>query len=292
MRIRPVIILFTGHCGSSWFVDLLGRQPWCVRLGFEPIDETLRREPHFPLDHFLRELFALHPNAMSHRLIRGGAFTPQSPFNETTTHLCLKTRILPEQPVIFGNVLPQSNACFLHMRRRNKIAAAVSNYKRAKLGISHINRDMPIIEKRRPIRVDVRYVAKKARQFLMREAIIEYYKKRISRFIPTVWYEDLLNDSTSTLAAIGAHIGADIGIAESSFDKMTSPNLADSVTNYDELKLHLRRKNLLELLENQTAESQFVQHILAGSNNYFGLWMQYCYRMATKRIDEMFVRND
>lgn len=288
MRIVPIIVFFTGHCGSSWFVDLLGRQPWCVRLGFEPIDQACRRPTATPLDEYLRELLQLNPNATSHHYFQGGAFTPQSRFKETTTHFCLKTRILTDQPSIFGKVLPQSGAHFLHIRRRNKIAAAVSNYKRERLGISHVKNDMPIQDKRVPTYVDVRFVGQKAKQFLMREALIERYKQRLGRDVHTLWYEDLLNNLDSTLAAVALHIGAEFQGASSTFQKMTHPDLAKSIKNYDELQKYLRSAGLAELLASQDAEPAFVKDILARSEHWLGLKMRYIFRQKLRKIDKMF----
>lgn len=226
--LRPIIVLFTGHVGSSWLIDMIGNHPWCVRLGFEPIDDAISQK--LDLSPVLERILNWNGNPDL-----PNPFRPVTAIGRHTSHFCFKTRLRLEQPEFFTRAIPQHNPVLIHLTRFNWIKAAVSNYKRERLGISHLENMDDIEAKQRPVIVDCNYVLRKAEQFLRRDGLIEVYKRYLPFEVPTVSYEALLRDTSGTLAALGRHLDLPFAAQESMYRKMTSDDLRRAIDNYDEL---------------------------------------------------------
>lgn len=229
-RLKPIIVLFTGHCGSSWFVDMIGNQPWCVRLGFEPIDDTIVL--HGPRAAKVGAKQALSWNGRS-PLIE--TFRPQSEVTDRTTSLCFKTRLRGECSTFFKKDVPRKRPLVIHLTRKDKLRAAVSNYKRVVLGISHLADFDQTEAKRAPVEVDCDYVIRKMHEFEWRDAAIDAYERDLPFPVYTVSYEELHADTAAAMMRLADQTGLPLQPVPSKYRKMTSPVISEAVSNFEEL---------------------------------------------------------
>lgn len=250
---KLIVVLFTGHVGSSWVVSLLDSHPAIRQLGFEPVDD----------------LNALDIEAADYiRRILGGAFLDSfptevanvlgkrhelpeqlgpdawaTPFADGCDYIAFKTRVsMRLQRRVFFELIPELKPTLVLLRRRNKIKNAISQFKRTQLDISHLRDPGRAREKRQSIVVDTDYILKQSYQFLHRELRTMHYFHAICRKLGMqgfeVCYEDLLNERRRNhfFSGFFRHHGLDDVPLTSEYQKMTNNELQKAVANLDELQ--------------------------------------------------------
>ena len=249
---RPLVILFTGHCGSSWLSDMLGAQPWCVWLGFEPFTDLMELERSQEIPGLARSLFLGSPlDAVS----AFDVLAPNKPI-ENQTAFCLKARLDLDQEETFFNILPNSNAVFVHLTRGNKLKAAISAFKRERLGISHLINLDGVAQKRSPVTVDPNIVVAKAWDFIRRDAMIYVYCKYIRQPMIRIVYEALYADTSKEIMRIAAKFDAEVETNQSKYRKMTYEQIELAVANYDDLAKAASRGGLKHFCAQMLTTSQ------------------------------------
>ena len=241
---KPLIVMFTGHCGSSWFLDILGAQPWCVWLGFEPFTDLVELKRADEIPSLARSLFLGSPLDA----IRAcDLLAPNKPI-ENQTAFCLKTRLDFDQKETFFDVLPKSNAVFVHLTRGNKLKAAISAYKRQHLGISHLENLDNVDQKRSPVHVDPEVVVAKAWEFIARDAMLYTYCNCLRQPVIRIVYEALCASPSNELRRVASAFGGQVQMNQSKYIKMTHDNIELSVWNYDELREFVSSNGLKHFL--------------------------------------------
>lgn len=249
---RLILVLFTGHVGSSWVTSMLASHSAISQLGFEPADELteagLNAVSSFDLainsgelQHLERrvyEIFAKKTESADDTPSHAWGF----PSPHSARFAVFKARLnLGLQRDFFLSWLPEQNPYIVLLRRKNKIKNAVSQFKRTQLSISHLRQLDAVEAKRRPVRVDPDYILRQAQQFTLRELRSrEYFKLATERWGLEgieVCYEDLLGvDGLPQLRqAVCGALGLETEPLKSDYRKMTRNSLLQAVKNYLEL---------------------------------------------------------
>ena len=249
---RLILVLFTGHVGSSWVTSMLASHSAISQLGFEPVDELTQVQVNAApllerivrsgglqgLDRQTCEIFAKKTESADDTPADAWGF-PSPP---SARFAVFKARLnLDLQRDLFLDWLPEQKPLIVLLRRKNKIKNAVSQFKRTQLNISHLTRQEAVEAKRRPVRVDPGYILRQARQFTLRELrSLEYY-----RLATQGWgldgveacYEDLLEDGgfARLREAVCSALGLGAEPLQSDYRKMTRNALMEAVENYHEL---------------------------------------------------------
>lgn len=278
---RFIVVLFTGHVGSSWLTSLLATHPEISRLGFEPVDQLTERG--VDAEQSFRTFLEPDPSTMLPADIRAvfekttadsvdpepepGPLAAGDPGSASYT--VFKTRLLfMKQKGFFVDWLPGKKPFLLLLRRRNKIKNAVSQYKRARLQISHLHDFDRTAEKRRPVNVDVNYVMWKAQQFTLRELRSKAYFSLLTDCWGAtgreILYEDLLAHSFrhDFFDWMFRTLGLQAASLHSEYEKMTKDALDEAVENYDELSEAAKTTPLASCLED--TDFDVVNEILEG----------------------------
>jgi len=249
---KLIVVLFSGHVGSSWFTSLLANHPSISQIGFEPVDDLtengMAAKPYFErliagekLDSFPTNVAKLFQ-----KKTKSPHDTPQNAWDienpETCQYFIFKTRLnLSVQLDFFRDFLPRENPTLILLRRRNKIKNAISQYKRAQLKLTHLENFEQTKSKRLPIVLDPAYIHRQAIQFTLRELRLKHYCAFLNEHFGIncieVYYEDLLSSDTrsSLFNSIFMTLGLTNSHLHSRYEKMTSNLLSEAVTNYSEL---------------------------------------------------------
>ncbi len=127
------------------------------------------------------------------------------------------------------NTLPALK--IIHLRRRNAIASFVSNELAQSTGVwssyQHSDSD-------RTIFVDTAYLMEYLKDFLVRLENTEKYLA--NRSMLTIWYEDLLEDSTKELLRSQSFLNVPIHPLQSPFQRLETRKLSDIIENFPEVK--------------------------------------------------------
>jgi hypothetical protein len=250
---RPIIIIFTGHVGSSWFTSLLGNHKSITQLGFEPIDDfvvdninaapiiedILRGKPVSQFSDPVRSILSKTYESEAEDEI-------YQAINERnlleTQFIVIKTRIyLEKQRRLFIDLLPRANPTIIFLSRRNKIKNAISQFKRTQLKISHLGSFHEIDSKREPIKVNPTYILEQATNFVRRELLTRSYFNCLKQYTTSanyeIFYEDLLSVDWRNrfFDDFFQELGLENNPIESNYLKMTPDNIQDAVINFTEL---------------------------------------------------------
>lgn len=255
---RPIIIIFTGHVGSSWLASLLGNHRFVKQLGFEPIDDfVLDNVNSAPIieDVIQGKVISQFPDAVRSVLSKSYERTAEDKIYREkpdydwskTRFVVFKTRVyLKEQRSLFIDLLPRVNPTIIFLCRRNKIKNAISQFKRTQLNISHLDKFHEIDKKRKPVEVDPSYILEQALNFVRRELVAKSYVECLRQLTTSpcfeIFYEDLLSPEWRTrfFDNFFYELGLENDAIESNYLKMTPDNLQYAVANYSELSNVLR----------------------------------------------------
>jgi hypothetical protein len=249
---RLIFLLFTGHVGSSWLLSLLCSHPRIRQLGFEPVDElsalSIDAAPFiekilsgesintFPSD--VQQVF--RRKFENENLLQNSEWDDDD--SELPPFIAFKARYSPKlQQSLFSDLLPQAKPVVIYLRRRNKIKNALSQFKRTQLKISHLNNFENTPEKLMPVEVDTSYLSKQAIQFTRRELIAKNYfellRNKNDLLTHEVFYEDLLQHKylKHFIDRFFSDLGLEAMAVNTKYQKMTSDNLQEAVSNFDEL---------------------------------------------------------
>ncbi|MDI7862099.1 hypothetical protein MRS76_09030 [Rhizobiaceae bacterium n13] len=276
---RPIVLLFTGHVGSSWLTDLIGRHQEINHIGFEPIDALSKRNTD------------AHP--WVERLAQGGdptlfpreirrAFS--SRYHAGAPYFIFKTRArVKHQPTLFYETIPSLNSYVILLRRRNKLKTAVSSYKRNTLKISHLDNPKANADKRVAIHVDPAQILAIAESYIRRETktkrLFDRYKSDYGLDGMEVLYEDILHPPG--LGELMRTLSAELGIpsfeSESRFTKMTENDLQLAIANFDELANQVSGTSFEKFLFDDdydpvAEKSKWIRWPLVPTRRFFSFW--------------------
>jgi LPS sulfotransferase NodH len=264
---KLVVVLFTGHVGSSWFTSLLASHPSICQIGFEPVDDLtengMAAKPYFErlLDGDKPDSFPSDVAEFFQKKTKSSHNTPQNTWGienpEACKYFLFKARLnLSVQLDFFRDFLPSENTTLILLRRRNKIKNAVSQYKRTQLKISHLDNLEQIKPKRMPIVLDPAYIYQQAIKFTLSELKLKHYCAFLNEHFGIncieVHYEDLLSSGTrsSLFNSIFMTLGLTGSQLFSRYEKMTSNLLSEAVTNFSELSNLISKTDFAPYLVN------------------------------------------
>lgn len=238
---RPIVLLFTGHVGSSWLADLIGRHPQINHVGFEPVDALSSRNVDA---HPWIERLALGQDPSHFPPKMSKIFS--SEFQENAPYFMFKTRArVRHQHTLFYETIPNLNSFVILLRRRNKLKTAISSYKRNALKISHLDQPEMNAAKRGAIHVDPAEILSLAQNFIDREkrtkSLFAKYKATYGLDGMEIIYEDVLDPAKMDefKTALCTRLGIAPFTSESKYTKMTENDLRKAVSNFDELADHI-----------------------------------------------------
>ena len=255
-----LIVLFTGHVGSSWFMSLLGNHPDIEQIGFEPVDEMSKHGINAsPVFDKLLNTGCLDGFPPKEQMLLGRKHQKSNKidFNGEKKIYAIKARPRIElQKEFFFEFVEKARPKVILLRRNNKIKNAVSQYKRTALNISHLTDFQKNEQKRAPVEVDVKEIIERSRDFVRREIaakyLLSFYKSRYDIDTLELFYEELIQGPDHrelTCNNCFDFVGVPHHDVQSDYKKMTPDNLENAVKNFNELAEQIKSSEFAPILD-------------------------------------------
>jgi LPS sulfotransferase NodH len=237
VNFKPLIILFSGSCGSSWLCDILHNQDGFAQPTFEPLTAINKQKLGIELvDEYLEvlliekdkpKLVELHRKLSHEQMVTDAV----EKLNQASV-VFFKARSY-EFTRNSETLINSSQVPIIWLQRRNRIKHAISVIKRVRMKLGHFNYKEilpPIAISPDEIEQHIKFIEdfeNEAHQFL--QALTN------SR-IP-VFYEDLLSDMDTELIKISDYLDMPIDSQHliSGYQKVTSDDLKYALSNYEEV---------------------------------------------------------
>lgn len=271
MKKGLIVVLFTGHCGSSWITSLLGNHENILQIGSEPIDQ-MNDEGFTDISDVFRGLLDgespisdIKEEAKPY-IVRNDDQDFERKYKEAK-YLVLKTRSLHIlQPEFFTDIIPQYAQYIILLRRRNKLKNAFSRFKRSVLGVSHLGTAQNAEAKKVPVKIVPWELQLQAVNYTRRDlidlALFNHYRDKFSIPGEIICYEDMLDNEilNSTLNQISQKLHLKNDNLESKYKKVTSDSLSIAIRNYGALERKMKGSIFEGCLESDKYDPTMLVH--------------------------------